>query len=47
MNDLVEAGNISWLDDELAAHGLCDKRLALRLRRLLDRFSSAPGKAPG
>ena len=44
MNDLVEAGNISWLDDELAAHGLCDKRLALRLRRLLDRFSSAPGK---
>ena len=44
MNDWVEAGEGTWLDDELAAQGLRDKRLAARLRRLLDRFSSAPGQ---
>ncbi len=44
MGDWAEAGEASWLDDELAAQGLRDKRLASRLRRLLDRFSSAPGK---
>jgi hypothetical protein len=40
MNDWVEAG----VDDELAAQGLRDKRLASCLRRLFDRFSSAPGQ---
>src|SRR5208282_4892434 len=44
MNEWAEAGEGSWLDDELAAQGLRDKRLVARLRRLLDRFSSAPGK---
>jgi len=44
MSDWAEVGEASWLDDELAAQGLRDKRLTSRLRRLLDRFSSAPGK---
>ena len=44
MNEWAENGEGSWLDDELAAQGLRDKRLVSRLRRLLDRFSSAPGQ---
>ena len=44
MNDWAEAGAGSWLDDELAAQGLRDKRLACRLRRLLDRLSSSLGQ---
>jgi hypothetical protein len=33
-----------WLDDEIVSAGLPDKRLARRLRRLLDQMSAAPGQ---
>ena len=33
-----------WQEEELSAAALPDKRLARRLRRLLDQMSAAPGK---
>ncbi len=38
------AGGTGWLDDEIVSAGLPDKRLARRLRRLLDQMSAAPGQ---
>lgn len=40
----MEAGGTGWLDDEIVSAGLPDKRLARRLRRLLDQMSAAPGQ---
>ena len=47
MNDWAEAGAGSWLDDELAAQGLRDKRLACRLRRLLVSIRPRPPTGSG
>ena len=38
------AGAVGWHDDEVGSAGLPDKRLARRLRRLLDQMSAAPGQ---
>lgn len=38
------AGGAGWLDDEVVSAGLPDKRLARRLRRLLDQMSATPGQ---
>lgn len=37
-------GGTGWLDDEIVSAGLPDKRLARRLRRLLNQMSAAPGQ---
>ena len=44
MSGKTEAGGAGWLDDEVVPAGLPDKRLARRLRRLLDQMSAAPGQ---
>jgi len=44
MGGETEAGGAGWLDDEVVSEGLPDKRLARRLRRLLDQMSAAPGQ---
>ena len=44
MRGNTETGNAGWLDDEVVSAGLPDKRLARRLRRLLDQMSAAPGQ---
>lgn len=43
MSGDTETGAAGWHDDEVGSAGLPDKRLARRLRRLLDQMSSAPG----
>lgn len=44
MSGAMEAGAGGWHDDEVVSAGLPDKRLARRLRRLLDQMSAAPGQ---
>jgi Transposase DNA-binding len=44
MSGDTEACGAGWLDDEVVSAGLPDKRLARRLRRLLDQMSAAPGQ---
>jgi hypothetical protein len=44
MGGATEAGGTGWLEDEVVSAGLPDKRLARRLRRLLDQMSAAPGQ---
>ena len=43
MSGDTDAG-AGWHDDEVVAAGLPDKRLARRLRLLLDQMSAAPGQ---
>ncbi|MER8530023.1 transposase [Mesorhizobium sp. M1272] len=38
------AAEAAWQEEELSTAALPDKRLARRLRRLLDQMSAAPGK---
>ncbi len=40
----ASSSEAAWQEDELSAATLPDKRLARRLRRLLDQLSAAPGK---
>ncbi len=44
MRDKTRGGEAVWQEEELSAAALPDKRLARRLRRLLDQMSAAPGK---
>lgn len=44
MSGNTEASGGGWLDDEVVSAELPDKRLARRLRRLLDQMSAAPGQ---
>jgi hypothetical protein len=44
MRDKASNSEFAWQDEELAEAALPDKRLARRLRRLLDQMSAAPGK---
>ena len=44
MRDKISSSEAVWQDEELSAAALPDKRLARRLRRLLDQMSTAPGK---
>lgn len=44
MRDKNGSSEAAWQDEELSAAALPDKRLARRLRRLLDQMSAAPGK---
>ncbi|MER9632006.1 transposase DNA-binding-containing protein [Mesorhizobium sp. M0296] len=44
MRDKTSSSESSWQEEELSAAALPDKRLARRLRRLLDQMSAAPGK---
>ena len=44
MRDNTGSSETAWQDEELEEAALPDKRLARRLRRLLDQMSAAPGK---
>lgn len=44
MRDKTSGSEAAWQDEEFSAAALPDKRLARRLRRLLDQMSAAPGK---
>lgn len=44
MRDKTSSSEAAWQDEELSEAALPDKRLARRLRRLLDQMSAAPGK---
>ncbi|MER8956514.1 hypothetical protein NKH98_28135 [Mesorhizobium sp. M0833] len=44
MRDKTSSGEAAWQEEELSTAALPDKRLACRLRRLLDQRSAAPGK---
>ncbi|MCW0232497.1 MAG: transposase DNA-binding-containing protein [Ferrovibrio sp.] len=44
MRGATEASGAGWHGDEVASAGLPDKRLARRLRRLLDQMLAAPGQ---
>ena len=44
MRDKTSGSEAVWQEEELSAAALPDKRLARRLRRLLDQMSAAPGK---
>ena len=44
MRDKTIGSEAVWQEEELSAAALPDKRLARRLRRLLDQMSAAPGK---
>ncbi|WJI74741.1 MULTISPECIES: transposase DNA-binding-containing protein [unclassified Mesorhizobium] len=44
MRDKTSSSEAAWQEEELSAAALPDKRLARRLRRLLDQMSAAPGK---
>jgi hypothetical protein len=44
VRDKTSSSEAAWQEDELSAAALPDKRLARRLRRLLDQLSAAPGK---
>ncbi|MFC7739166.1 transposase DNA-binding-containing protein, partial [Roseomonas sp. GCM10028921] len=44
MRDKTSSSEAAWQEEELSASALPDKRLARRLRRLLDQLSAAPGK---
>ncbi len=44
MRDETSSSEAAWQEEELSAATLPDKRLARRLRRLLDQLSVAPGK---
>lgn len=44
MRDKSSSSEAAWQEEELSAAALPDKRLARRLRRLLDQMSAAPGK---
>lgn len=44
MRDKTSSGEAAWQEEELSTAALPDKRLARRLRRLLDQMSAAPGK---
>lgn len=44
MNGKTDTSESAWQEAELSAATLPDKRLARRLRRLLDQMSAAPGK---
>ncbi len=44
MRDKTRGSEAVWQEEELSAAALPDKRLARRLRRLLDQMSAAPGK---
>jgi hypothetical protein len=44
MRDKVGGSGASWQEEELSAATLPDKRLARRLRRVLDQLSAAPGE---
>lgn len=44
MRDKNGSSEAAWQEEELSAAALPDKRLARRLRRLLDQMSAAPGK---
>ena len=44
MRDKISSSKATWQEEELSAAALPDKRLARRLRRLLDQLSAAPGK---
>ena len=44
MRDEASSSEAAWPEEELSAAVLPDKRLARRLRRLLDQLSAAPGK---
>lgn len=44
MQDETSSSESAWQEEELSAAALPDKRLARRLRRLLDQMSAAPGK---
>jgi hypothetical protein len=44
VRDDTSSSEAAWQEEELPAAALSDKRLARRLRRLLDQLSAAPGK---
>lgn len=44
MNGKTDTSESAWQEEELSAATLPDKRLACRLRRLLDQMSAEPGK---
>lgn len=44
MRDRSSNSEAAWQEEELSKAALPDKRLARRLRRLLDQMSAAPGK---
>ena len=44
MRDKTSSSEAAWQEEELSAAALPDKRLARRLRRMLDQLSVAPGK---
>ena len=44
MRDKTSSSEAAWQEEELSAAGFPDKRLARRLRRLLDQMSAAPGR---
>lgn len=44
MGDKTGSSEAAWQEEELSAAAVPDKRLARRLRRLLDQMSAAPGK---
>ncbi|MER9420599.1 hypothetical protein NKI95_32635 [Mesorhizobium sp. M0306] len=44
MRDKNGSSEAAWQEEELSTAALPDKRLARRLRRLLDQMSAAPGK---
>ena len=44
MSGNKEASTCGWQDQEVVSAGLPDKRLARRLRRLLDQMSASPGQ---
>ncbi|ESY64946.1 hypothetical protein X743_30265 [Mesorhizobium sp. LNHC252B00] len=44
MRHKTSSSEAAWQEEELSAAALPDKRLARRLRRLLDQISAAPGK---
>ena len=44
MSGNTVAGDTGWHDDEVVSEGLPDRRLARRLRRLIDQMSAAPGQ---
>ncbi|MCX7371958.1 MAG: transposase DNA-binding-containing protein [Alphaproteobacteria bacterium] len=44
MRDEAISNEAAWQEEELSAAALPDRRLARRLRRLLDQLSAAPDK---
>ena len=44
MRDKTSGSEAVWQEEEISSAALPDKRLARRLRRLLDQMSAAPGK---